>query len=583
MHSLLLLTATLLTSSPFTLGLSPSDIPQDTPISSLISSANAHLAKGNYNDALTYFDVAISHDPQNYLPIFKRGITYLSLGKTAQASQDFDRVLTIKPGFEGALIQRAKIRSKNADWIGARKDYEAAGKKEGREIAELEEAQGAAYLAAEAEKKGDWEGCVSNAGVAILTASTALGLRQLRTRCRFERGEVHEGVSDLAHVLQIAPGSIEPHLQISAMLFYSLADTERGLAQIRKCLHSDPDSKACSRLFRREKAVEKGLKKIRQLMEKRQVNGAVKLLVKSGDEPGLIQLVKDDIRELREAGTIHKKAPDDLLALLTEMTCEAYTEVRPMLPLSSPPPLRPLSPSNPSNLLSQMNNHKRALPYCTETLKHNPHSLPALLSRAQHLLSTSDYEAAIKVLNTAREHHPQASNKIQPLLNKAHTALTKSKQKDYYGTLGLSQDADERAIKRAYRQLTKQHHPDKAIKTGISKEQAEKKMAEINEAYEVLNNPELKARYDAGDDPNAPPGAGGGPGGHGQPFHGSPFFGGGGGGGGGQQFVFHTGPNGQFKFPGGDGGAGGGTFQFPGGFQFGGGGGEGGGFRFQFP
>ncbi|KAI9788195.1 MAG: hypothetical protein M1816_007047 [Peltula sp. TS41687] len=565
MHSLLIL---LLTSTPFTLCLSPSDIPHDTPISSLISSANAHLSQGDYHSALTYFDVAISHDPQNYLPIFKRGITYLSLGKTAQASQDFDVVLRIRPDFEAALLQRAKLRSKHADWVGARADYEAAGKQD--EAAEVEEAQAAADLAAEAEAKGDWEGCVANSGRAIVTASTALGLRQLRARCRLERGEVHEAVSDLAHVLQMAPGATEPHLQMSAMLFYSLADTERGLGQVRRCLHSDPDSKLCSRLFRREKKVEKVLKWVRELMEKRRYDGAVKLLVKTGgkreeEQPGLIQLVKDEIRELRDAGTIHQKAPDDLLALLTEMACEAYTE---------------------------MNNPKRAHPHCTETLTHNPHSLPALLSQAQHLLSKSDPEGAMTTLQKAREQHPEAAQRIQALLQQAQAALRKSKQKDYYGTLGLSSDADERAIKRAYRQLTKQHHPDKAIKTGIGKEAAEKKMASINEAYEVLSNPELKARFDAGDDPNAPPGAGG----HGgQPFYGSPFFGADGFGGGAghhhqhqhqhqQQFVFQSGPAGAAGAAGG--------FKFPGGFPFaggaggaghGGGQGQGGGFRFQFP
>ena len=329
MHSLLTLAVVLLTSASLTRCLLPSDIPRDTPVSSLVSSANAHLAKGNFNDALTYFDAAVSHDPQNYLTIFKRGATYLSLGKQAQAGKDFDRVLSIKPDFEGALLQRAKIRSKNADWVGARKDYAAAGKGSvGHEIGELQAAQGAAILAAEAEQKKDWEGCVSNAGLAILTASTALGLRQLRARCRFERGEVLEGISDLAHVLQISPrGSIEPHLQISAMLFYSMADTERGLDQIRKCLHADPDSKPCSKLFRREKAVEKRLKGVRQLMDKRQFNGAVKLLVKTGEDAGLIQDVKDEVHELREVGTIHQKAGDELYVILVEMTCQAYTEV----------------------------------------------------------------------------------------------------------------------------------------------------------------------------------------------------------------------------------------------------------------
>lgn len=318
----------ILVTCPFALGLSPSEIAPDTPIASLVSSAKSHLAQGNANDALTYFDVAISRDSQNYLTIFQRGAAYLSLGRNAQASQDFDTVLTIRPGFEGALLQRAKIKSKNADWAAARKDYEAAGKAGGAAIAQLEEAQGAAVLAADAEKAGDWEGCVSNAGVAVMVASTALSLRQLRARCRFERGEVLEGVSDLAHVLQISPQSIEPHLQISSMLFYSTGDMDKGIEQMRKCLRSDPDSKACSRLFRREKQLDKVMKQIVTLREKRQFNSAAKLLVGTGEEQGLIQDIKEDITEAKASGTIHKNSPDELYGSLIELACDSYTEVR---------------------------------------------------------------------------------------------------------------------------------------------------------------------------------------------------------------------------------------------------------------
>ena len=204
-------------------------------------------------------------------------------------------------------------------------------------------------------------------------------------------------------------------------------------------------------------------------------------------------------------------------------------------------------------MITQMNNAKRATPYCTQTLNLLPHSLPALLHQARAEIDASDPEAAVRTLNTAKEHHPD-SQAVQNLLQKAHIALKRSKEKDYYKVLSISQDASEREIKRAYRAMTKEHHPDKQIAKGIPKEQAEKKMAEINEAYEVLSDPELRARFDRGDDPNSQE--------QGQPFQGSPF------GGGGQQFFFQQGggvggfPGGGFKFA--QGGGGGGGLNFPG-------------------
>jgi DnaJ family protein C protein 3 len=131
-------------------------------------------------------------------------------------------------------------------------------------------------------------------------------------------------------------------------------------------------------------------------------------------------------------------------------------------------------------------------------------------------------------------------------MQKAQVALKRSKTKDYYKVLGVAHDADERQIKAAYRKLSKVHHPDKAAMQGLTKEDAEKKMASINEAYEVLNDPELRARFDRGDDPNSHEQQqqyGGSPFGHGgHPFM---FQQGGGGGGGGQQFHFKFGGGGS--------------------------------------
>lgn len=191
-----------------------------------------------------------------------------------------------------------------------------------------------------------------------------------------------------------------------------------------------------------------------------------------------------------------------------------------------------------------MNNLKKGTPYCAEALQLNPNSLHGLLHQAQRQIDADEFEDAIRTLDVAKEHHQD--QKIQELLHKAHTLLKRSKQKDYYKVLGVDRDADERQIKKAYRKLSKIHHPDKAAASGLTPEEAQKKMAAVNEAYEVLSDPELKQRFDNGDDPNNPEQQQGG-----NPFHGSPF------GGGGQQFFFKQGGfpgGGSFKFQQGGGG-----------------------------
>ncbi len=64
--------------------------------------------------------------------------------------------------------------------------------------------------------------------------------------------------------------------------------------------------------------------------------------------------------------------------------------------------------------------------------------------------------------------------------------------RDYYQILGVPKDADEKTIKAAYRKLARKYHPDVAE----NKAEAEKKFKEINEAYEVLSDPDKRGKYD---------------------------------------------------------------------------------------
>jgi DnaJ-class molecular chaperone len=81
--------------------------------------------------------------------------------------------------------------------------------------------------------------------------------------------------------------------------------------------------------------------------------------------------------------------------------------------------------------------------------------------------------------------------------------------KDYYSTLGVAKTASEKEIKQAFRKLARKYHPD----VNPGDKSAESKFKEVNEAYEVLSDPEKRKRYDelgqnwkTGQDFRPPPG-----------------------------------------------------------------------------
>ena len=121
------------------------------------------------------------------------------------------------------------------------------------------------------------------------------------------------------------------------------------------------------------------------------------------------------------------------------------------------------------------------------------------MRKAECTLKLEDYEEAVRLYSMAG--NIKTDRETQRALQDAQKQLKMSKRKDYYKILGVNRDAGETEIKKGYRKMALQYHPDK--QNGLSdkeKEQAEAKFKEIGEAYAILTDPQKKHMFDNGMD-----------------------------------------------------------------------------------
>lgn len=163
---------------------------------------------------------------------------------------------------------------------------------------------------------------------------------------------------------------------------------------------------------------------------------------------------------------------------------------------------------NRATVCSKMGRKENAVEDCSKAIALDEGYLKAYLRRAKSYMELEQYEEAVRDYEKICKLDKSRENR--QLLQEAKLELKKSKRKDYYKVLGINKDANEDAVKKAYRKHALLHHPDRhADASEETKKAEEKKFKEIGEAYTVLSDPKKKARYDSGQDLDDSEGMGG--------------------------------------------------------------------------
>lgn len=514
------------------------------------------MSSGQFGSAITSFDAAIQLDPKAYLSYYRRATASLSLGRTSAAVRDLDKVLSLKPDFAQAHFDRANVLTKEGELDRAQESIgqfvklkkgdvkgEALKSKIDTGLKELKRLRGdvdalekgikkGKDVKKDATLKGKAEECIQAAGKILEGSPNHLEARSKRAECKLALGEVEDAMADWSGIAHIAP-STNLLLRLASLKYFvygeSLSSREAGLAHIKSCLTSDPDNKPCKAAHRRLRNVEKALKKAEKFVEGgswRPVLSALKGAKVGG--PTVMNDVEEAIKAdlLVPEGSTEPIIPSaveqpleksKLLHYLRSLHCRAHVELKELA---------------------------KARPYCDAVLTEDDKDAYALVCRGENAMKEERYEEAMRDFRNALESAGGHDQNIIARLQKAERLHKQASAKDYYKVLGVARDADAATIKKAYRKLAKEHHPDKG---GTAE-----KMAALNEAFDVLNDEEKRSQFDQGIDPNDPMAQQQAQGG-GNPFvfqQGGPnfqqFFQQGGGGGGGQ-FHFQQSGGGGFR------------------------------------
>ncbi|ORY91754.1 hypothetical protein BCR35DRAFT_299071 [Leucosporidium creatinivorum] len=497
----------------------------DLPIAQLLNIANAALTSGKSASALTIYDYCLERDPSDFATLYKRATVRLATGQWGKAKEGFHEVLAVKE-WDQAHLQLAKLHAKLGEFDQAKKEVDTfLEMSKGSDSKEVTEARAlrkqilnaqkelvAARKALKA-KSPKLDTCLASASSAITVAPNSEELRLLRAECYLLAREWDSTIGDLSRASALSP-SLPPHLLLRLSLVSSLfLDNGReipadALLPVKRCLSSDPDSKPCRGAFKSLKALEKELAKLRNWVDGARWTEAAVVLAGSSKSEGVIKTVKSLISQYQQPLPTSPDAPAPL------PTDADLPDLSPLLGRVS---------SDLCRAYISLGQTRKASAACEEALRINPEDVWGLVGRADKLMADEEWEEAVRALTSAFEATGRSDRDILGRLQKAQRLLKQSTAKDYYKVLGVSRDADAKTIKRAYRKGTLKAHPDKE---GGSEE----KMAALNEAYEVLSNPELRERFDNGEDPNDPHSQnqghpfqqGGNPFGGGHPFQG--FF-----------------------------------------------------------
>jgi DnaJ family protein C protein 7 len=222
-------------------------------------------------------------------------------------------------------------------------------------------------------------------------------------------------------------------MMIRARAFYALGESDQALKLLKMCIGLDPDMKPAIKLLR----------------------------------------IVQKLARTKEEGNNAFKAKDYRRAI------DLWTQALEVDPSNKDMNAKILG--NRAQAYINLKEYDSAVQDSTEALRLDPGYVKAMKLRAKAHGGADNWEEAVRDYKSVAENNPGEKG-IAEEIRRAEFELKKSQRKDYYKILGVGKDATDTEIKKAYRKLAIQYHPDK----NRDGEAGDEKFKEIGEAYETL-------------------------------------------------------------------------------------------------
>ena len=408
-----------------------------------------------YQEAVEAYHAAISAGPTARLhyELYK---VHMKMGKEDIALADLSQALGIDATFMPARLQRGHLRLARGLCADAVEDYSAALQQDPRKAdarKRLPEAHACASQLSHAdsrEQRGDVQGAVHALREATREgrAERAPELRVRLGRLLLRLGDTDGAVVEAAAVLRVNkehPGA----LALRGMCLYRDKELDMAKRHLARALQLDPENAEAKAAWRTVLATVAAYKREQAAKQ-------------AGDQGAWIEA-------LQELSTVDPQHHTIVFESCLEL----------------------------SKQLRTANRAAEAQQAALRAVELRPDDGDAHLELAEAHMAAGAYDAAVAACQKALSIDGRAP-RYHDAMRRAQMLLKRANEKDYYDILGVAKSATSREVKKAYRALALQYHPDKVSEA--EKETAEAKFRDVSEAYEVLSDDELRAKYDRGED-----------------------------------------------------------------------------------